>query len=101
MGRSPLAFLQLRQFVAYKAEASGAPVVLVDPRNTSRTCSECEHCAKEYRKSQSKFHCQQCGFELNADKNTALNIKARGECSDALLFRSEARASNQEQAPAL
>jgi IS605 OrfB family transposase len=95
------AFLQLRQFVAYKAEAAGVPVVLVDPRNTSRTCSECGYCAKENRKSQSKFHCQQCGFEANADFNAAINLKVRGECSDALLFRSEAHASNQEQAPVL
>ncbi len=95
------AFLQLRQFVSYKAEALGVPIVLVDPRNTSRTCSECGHCAKENRKSQSKFHCQQCGLMLNADLNAAKNIKARGECSDALLFWSEALPTNQEQAPNL
>lgn len=89
------AFLQLRQFVAYKAEAAGIPVVLVDPRTSSRTCCVCGHCAKENRKSQSKFHCQQCGFEVNADFNAAINLKVRGECSDALLYRSEAHASNQ------
>jgi len=95
------AFLQLRQFIAYKAEAAGVPVVLVDPRNSSRTCSVCGHCARENRKSQSRFHCQQCGFEANADFNAAVNLKARGECSDALLCRSEAHASNQAQAPVL
>ncbi|HZO87796.1 MAG TPA: transposase [Chthonomonadaceae bacterium] len=95
------AFLQLRPFVAYKAEAAGIPVVLVDPRNSSRTCSVCGHCAKDNRKSQSKFHCLQCGFEANADYNAARNLKVRGECSDALLCRSEAIASNQAQAPAL
>jgi len=95
------AFLQLRQFIAYKAEAAGVPVVLVDPRNSSRTCSVCGYCAKANRKSQSSFRCQECGFEANADFNAAVNLKARGECSDALLCRSEAHASNQAQAPVL
>jgi len=51
----------------------------VDPRNTSRTCSACGHCDKANRKSQSKFLCLECGRELNADWNAALNIAARGE----------------------
>jgi IS605 OrfB family transposase len=34
-------FRQLRSFVEYKAAAKGVPVVLVDPRNTSRTCPSC------------------------------------------------------------
>lgn len=72
------AFLQLRQFVTYKARRAGVPVVLVDPRNTSRTCSSCGCCDLHNRKSQSRFHCSACGLELNADVNAALNIKARG-----------------------
>jgi IS605 OrfB family transposase len=95
------AFLQLREFVAYKAEAAGIPVIMIDPKNTSRTCSACGYCAKENRKSRNTFHCLACGLMMNADHNAALNIQARGECSDALLCRSEAHASNQAQAPNL
>ncbi|WP_260180578.1 RNA-guided endonuclease InsQ/TnpB family protein, partial [Actinoplanes campanulatus] len=40
------AFHQLRQFVGYKAVIAGVPVVLVDPRNTSRQCAECGHIDK-------------------------------------------------------
>src|SRR5690606_37816735 len=40
-------FHQLRSFVSYKAALLGVPVLLVDPRNTSRTCPECGHVAKE------------------------------------------------------
>lgn len=72
------AFYQLGQFVCYKAKRAGVPVVFVDPRNTSRTCSTCGHCDKHNRRSQSRFQCQECGLELNADLNAALNIRARG-----------------------
>ena len=80
------AFDQLRQFLAYKAEAAGIPVVFVDPRNTSRTCHSCGHCAKENRKSQSKFLCLSCGLDINADLNASRHIKARAEQSDSLMF---------------
>lgn len=81
------AFDQLRQFVAYKAEMAGIPVIFVDPRNTSRTCSECGHCEKTNRKSQADFQCLQCGFCANADVNAAKNIEARAKLSDSLMFR--------------
>jgi IS605 OrfB family transposase len=73
------AFDQLKQFIGYKAEAAGIPVITVDPRNTSRTCSACGHCAKENRPSQAKFLCLECGLEMNADLNASRNIKARAE----------------------
>lgn len=81
------AFNQLGQFVAYKAQAAGIPVVTVDARNTSRTCSRCGHCDKANRPSQAHFKCLQCGFETNADRNAAVNIEARGYLSEALLCR--------------
>lgn len=72
------AFFQLGQFVAYKAADVGLPLVFVDPRNTSRTCSACGHCEKANRKSQAGFLCVKCGFDANADRNAARNIEARG-----------------------
>jgi putative transposase len=71
-------FAQLRNFVTYKARLAGVPIVFVDPRNTSRTCSQCGHCEKANRQSQSEFVCQHCGISLNADQNAALNISALG-----------------------
>jgi putative transposase len=79
------AFDQLRQFICYKAEMAGLSVVLVDPRNTSRLCSCCGYCDKANRTSQSRFRCLRCGFEINADRNAALNIEARAEQSCRLL----------------
>jgi len=72
--QSSWAFWQLRFFLQYKAALAGVPLHTVDPRNTSRTCSECGHCAKANRKSQSAFLCQACGHTDNADRNAALNI---------------------------
>lgn len=68
------AFLQLRNFVEYKAQIAGIPVILINPKNTSRRCSQCGHIDKANRKSQSEFVCVHCGFSLNADINAAKNI---------------------------
>ncbi len=87
------AFDQLRQFLSYKAEAAGIPLVSVDPRNTSRTCSQCGHCEKANRKSQAKFHCLSCGFETNADSNAAVNIGVRASSSESLLSQLRLRPS--------
>jgi putative transposase len=70
-------FGQLRAFVEYKAGRHGVPVVLVDPRDTSKTCNICGHCAKANRPSQAVFSCQHCGYTTHADFNAALNIRAR------------------------
>jgi len=75
--RHSWAFFQLRQFITYKAAWAGVPLYLVDPRNTSRTCSACGHCEKANRKSQAEFLCQRCGFAANADSNAALNISRK------------------------
>lgn len=71
------AFFQLRSFLSYKAALAGVPVRVVDPRNTSRTCPSCGHCAKENRTSQASFVCKSCGFSANADVVGATNIARR------------------------
>lgn len=71
------AFFELRGFIEYKARLAGVPVVAVDPRNTSRTCPECQHCEKANRKSQSEFECRACGHRSHADLVGARNIGSR------------------------
>lgn len=75
--RHSWAFFQLRTFLTYKSAWAGVPLHLVDPRNTSRTCSACGHCEKANRRSQAEFLCQRCGFTLNADYNAAINISRK------------------------
>jgi putative transposase len=71
-------FAQLQGFVSYKAKLQGIPVVFVPAPYTSQTCSTCGHCERANRRSQSDFHCQQCGFQTNADYNASCNIARRG-----------------------
>ncbi|HJT77807.1 MAG TPA: transposase [Gemmataceae bacterium] len=73
------AFAQLRAFVEYKAKMAGVPVVAVDPRDSSRTCSACGHCEKANRRSQKSFACLHCDFSCNADLNAARNLRARAK----------------------
>ena len=73
---SAWSFHQLVGFLSYKAQDAGIPVVQVDPRNTSKTCSVCGHCERGNRKSQAEFACKHCGFSTNADWNAARNIRA-------------------------
>lgn len=68
-------FSQLRQCIEYKARLAGVPVVLVDPRNTSRTCPVCGCVDKRNRPSQSKFSCTSCGYAGFADYIAAENIR--------------------------
>jgi IS605 OrfB family transposase len=70
-------FHQLREFIAYKAELAGIPVVVVDPRNTSRTCPECGLIDKKNRRSQESFVCVSCGFAGHADTVAAGVIAGR------------------------
>ena len=53
-------------------------VLRVDPKNTSRTCAACGHCAPGNRESQAVFECQACGHAAHADTNAAAVILARG-----------------------
>jgi putative transposase len=71
-------FGHLRRCIEYKALRAGVRVVTVNPRNTSRTCSQCGHCDKGNRKSQAEFCCLQCGHSSNADLNAAKNLSSLG-----------------------
>lgn len=71
------AFSQLRSFIEYKGRLAGVPVVIVDPRDTSRTCSACGHCDSGNRRKQAEFVCLACGHSMDADHNAALNLRVR------------------------
>jgi putative transposase len=82
-------FRQLRTFVEYKAAAKGVPVILVDPRNTSRTCPRCGTVDKKNRPTRDEFRCVSCGLAGPADRIAATNIAARAGVDRPIVAGSE------------
>jgi putative transposase len=69
-----------RQFVGMtigKAEEAGRTVMLVNPRDTSKMCSQCGALV-EKRLSERTHTCPHCGLVMDRDTNAALNILQRG-----------------------
>ncbi len=88
---SKWAFAELSWFIQYKAQLAGVLVYLIDPRNTSRQCSECGYIDKKNRKSQSEFICLECGHTENADINAAKNIAQRAVVNQPIALCSKER----------
>ena len=69
----------------YKCHWNGAQFELVEPKMTSRRCSECLFESKENRKGK-VFLCLSCGYQEDADVNASKNIdragRARRACGD-------------------
>ena len=70
------AYRDLIDKIVYKAKLNGVPIVFVDPRNTSRTCSKCGYLIEKGVKGR-WFKCPKCGFQLDRDLNAARNIAKR------------------------
>jgi transposase len=70
-------FHDLRAKIEYKAQLHGVLVLLVDPRDTSRTCPLCGCVDKANRKDQALFLCVSCAYFANTDTNAAVNIGRR------------------------
>ncbi len=79
------AFHDLAQKIKYKAALVGVPVVMIDPRNTSRECFECGYTDKRNRPNQATFLCKSCGHSALADLNAARVISRRAVVSQPTL----------------
>ncbi|PYB67905.1 transposase [Thermoplasma sp. Kam2015] len=79
------AFHQLRSFIEYKAMEAGIPVIVIDPKNTSRECPVCHTIDKRNRPERSRFRCISCGFEGEADFVASLNIRNRAAVSQPIV----------------
>ena len=66
----------LKQRLIDKAAEAGRQVVLVDPANTSKTCSGCGANFPELALSDRWVDCS-CGFSMDRDVNAARNILKR------------------------
>ena len=64
------------EYTSYKAESAGKRVILVNPRNTSQTCSNCGVIVK--KNLSVRTHKCLCGLVLDRDINAAINILRLG-----------------------
>jgi transposase len=63
----------LTEQLAYKATEAGLPVEAIDPAETSITCRQCDETNPAFRDGDD-FECWECGYEVHADVNAAINI---------------------------
>lgn len=66
-------FAEIQEKIAYKSREAGLPVKSIDPRNTSITCRRCGETNPAMRNGD-EFECWECGYEVHADVNAAVNI---------------------------
>ena len=64
--------------LTYKASQAGKQVIEVNPKNTTKNCSNpnCEN-KVDKRLSDRTHKCKECGLEINRDLNAAINIVNR------------------------
>lgn len=67
----------LAEQIVYKAAEAGVPVEAVDPHHTSTTCRMCGVTNPASRNG-AEFACLNCGYQVHADVNAAINIAAGG-----------------------
>src|SRR6266545_3933644 len=74
-----VAWTELIQYTSNKAAEAGRTIMLVNPRNTSKICSN-PNCGKLVEKDLSvRVHtCPHCGLVLDRDQNAAINILRLG-----------------------
>ena len=64
-----------RTKLSYKSDLTGKTYIPIDPRNTSRTCSSCNHLYEELDIKERFWTCDSCGAKNDRDINAAQNIK--------------------------
>ena len=67
-----VAIHELRSIVKYQLEKYGKEFILVDPRNSSKTCAKCGY-VKDLALSDRVFECPRCGWRADRDYNSSLN----------------------------
>lgn len=99
-GISDASWSKFTSMLCYKAEEAGCQLVLVNPRNTSKTCSVCGT-VRDMFLNERVFECSSCRTVLDRDLNAARNILAKatsgtegsnacGNIAEAMFMKQEA-----------
>ncbi len=70
------------QLLSYKAESAGIKVSEVDPRDTTKTCSNCGN-IQTMPLSKRIYFCEGCGMQEDRDINASINILNRATAGHA------------------
>jgi len=81
-----VAWNQFSNLIKYKAVEAGRTVNFVNPRNTSKTCSQCGRIVD--KPLNERVHKCSCGLVMDRDLNAAINILRLGTQSLGLVPRS-------------
>ncbi len=65
-------------FLDYKAESAGCQVIKVNPKNTTKTCSQCGS-IQDMPLYKRTYECVECDFVIDRDYNSAKNILKLGQ----------------------
>lgn len=69
-----ISFNMFKQILTYKCAMNGVYVSLVDPKNTSKSCSKCGNIDNQLNITKRVYKCKHCGLTLDRDYNACLNI---------------------------
>ncbi len=70
-------YRHIQNRIGLLAEELNVSIRRVHPAYTSQMCSECGYKHKDNRRAE-KFKCLDCGHEMDADLNAAINIRNKG-----------------------
>ena len=86
------------QFLTYKAESAGCRIVKIDPRNTTKSCSNCGN-VQDMPLHKRIYICNNCRLNIDRDYNSAINIHRLGMslCGDDV--RPLRQLSEKQEAP--
>ena len=84
------------QMLEYKAENSGVEIIKINPKDTTKTCSNCGHIQKMHLWDRT-YKCEDCLFEMCRDENSAINIKRKGLGSERACVEIVSDFSSEEQ----
>jgi len=67
----------MRSIIGYQVGKYGKAFILVDPRDSSRTCARCGFMKHDLRLGDRVFECPACGWRVDRDYNASLNVLRR------------------------
>ncbi len=69
-----ISFSMFKYILTYKCAMNGVYVSLVDPKNTSKSCSCCGNIDNQLNITKRVYECKECGLKIKRDHNSCINM---------------------------